>query len=230
MHISDALRSLDRDLRDIFDDRLESLVAYASHAPGVAGAPSLAVVAKLSPADLRACAGKAAEWRERGLATPLILGAREFGRSLDAFPFEFGAILSEHAVVSGRNPFDGLAVHPEDLRRACEIQARGLLIHLREGYIETEGRSDRLTDLIVRSASALGPLLVNVARLAGAAAADAAGAAADIDSRLETNGTFAEIVSSSRGQPLTADAARRIFSGYLGAVERLTNLVDTWKA
>lgn len=230
MHISDAVRSLDRDLRDIFGDRLESLVAYASHAPGDAGTPTLAVVATLSPADLRACAGKAAEWRERGLTTPLILAAREFERSLDAFPFEFGSILSEHAVVSGRNPFKGLAVDSEDLRRACEIQARSLLIHLREGYIETEGRSDRLVDLIARSSSALGPLVVNVARLIGAGPADTAAAAADIDRRLETNGTFREIVSSWGGQSLTSDAARRIFPGYLGAVERLTGMVDTWKA
>jgi hypothetical protein len=229
MLISDAIRSLDRDLRDIFGDRLESVVACAAQTPG-AGASTLAVIADLSAADLRACAAKTAEWRERGLATPLLLGSREFERSLDVFPFEFGAILADHAVVSGRNPFEGLGVSQDDLRWACEAQARGLLIHLREGFIETEGRSDRLVDLLARSASALAPLVMNVARLVGAGAATAAAAAAEIDRRLDANTTLAEIVSSSEGQPLTADTARRIFPGYLAAVERLASLVDTWKA
>jgi hypothetical protein len=229
MHISDAVRTLDRDLRDIFGDRLESVVAYSAGAPGAEGS-TLAVITDLSAADLRACASKAAEWRERRLATPLLLGSREFERSLDVFPFEFGAILAGHAVVSGRDPFAGLQVNREDLRWACEVQARGLLIHLREGFIETEGRSDRLVDLITRSAVALAPLVLNVAELFGAGAQTAAAAAAEIDRRLGANTPLAEIVSSSEGQPLTADAARRIFPGYLAAVERLTALVDTWKA
>ena len=33
----------------------------------------------------------------------------------------------------------GLAVQPADLRRACEVEARGFLLHLREGFIESEG-------------------------------------------------------------------------------------------
>jgi hypothetical protein len=230
MLISDASRSLDRDLRDIFGGRLQSLVAYAPGAAGAVATPTLAVVEGLTAADLRACAAKAAEWRERGLATPLLLAAREFERSLDVFPFEFGAILSDHVVVSGRNPFEGLNIDAGDLRRACEMQARGLLIHLREGYIETEGRSDRLVELLARSSSALGPLVINVARLFGATAADAPSAAVEIDRRLEANTTLAEVVSSHSGQPLTADAARRIFPSYLAAMERLTDMVDTWRA
>jgi hypothetical protein len=229
MHISDAARSLDRDLRDIFRERLESVVVYAPHASRALSTPTLAVVTDLTPADLRACATKASEWRERGLATPLLVSADEFQRSLDAFPFEFGAILADHAVVSGRNPFSGLHVDPEDLRRACEVQARGLLLHLREGFIETEGRSDRLIDLLHRSSSALAPLVANVARLLGGTPANAAVAAADIEKRVGLSNTgLVEIVSSTEGQPLTADAARRIFPGYLSAVNRLTTLVDTW--
>ena len=72
-----------------------------------------------------------------------MLAADEFARSLDAFPFEFSAILADHAVVSGKNPFEGLRVEPADLRRACEVQARGHLLHLRQGYMETRGAATR---------------------------------------------------------------------------------------
>ena len=120
---------------------------------------TLAIVDTLSAGDLRACAGRMAAWHEAGLAAPLLVAAHEFARSLDAFPFEFGAILADHAVVSGASPFDGLSVDPADLRRACEVQARSHLLHLREGYLETRGRADALAVLIVRSAPACAALI-----------------------------------------------------------------------
>src|SRR5436309_1862002 len=153
MHTSEAVAALERDLRSIFGNRLRSLVVYglraqasqgdshgshaahAAHLPARAVAHTLAVVETLSIDDLRACSARVDAWHDGGLATPLVLAAHEFGRSLDAFPFEFGAILADHALVSGSNPFDGLKVQEADLRRACEVQARGHWLHLREGYL-----------------------------------------------------------------------------------------------
>src|SRR3954467_11108612 len=135
MIITDAVRTLDRELRDIFGTRLESLVAYASaDAADATPTATLAIVDNLTADDLRACAGRIAAWHDAGVATPLLLEAQEFDGSLDAFPFEFGTILADHAVVSGRNPFDGLQVDAADLRRACEVQARSHLLHLRQGF------------------------------------------------------------------------------------------------
>jgi hypothetical protein len=213
MPISDAVTTLDRDLRAIFGDRLQSVVAYATadRSPD-APQPTLAVVAALTPADLRASAAKVAAWHEAGLATPLLLEAAEFARSLDAFPFEFGAILADHSLVSGTNPFEGLQVDPADVRRACEVQARSHLLHLREGYIETQGRSDALADLIARSAAPLSALLKGVARLNGLPA---------------PGGVLAEVAALGDG-PLSSDRARRLFPEYLSAVEHLTVEIDRW--
>jgi hypothetical protein len=213
MSIPDAVTALDRDLRDIFGDRLRSVVAYATvdRLPDTPQ-PTLVVVAALTPADLRACAGRVAVWHDSGLATPLILESPEFARSLDAFPFEFGAILADHVIVSGDDPFEGLHVDSADVRRACEVQARSHLLHLREGYIETQGRSDALADLIARSSAPLSALLKSVARLNGGREADA---------------VLAEIASLN-GKPLSSDDARRLFPDYLSAVEHLTNEIDRW--
>lgn len=212
MPISDATTTLDQDLRAIFGDRLQSVVAYASADRGrdVLN-PTLAVVTAITPADLRACADRVAKWHEAGLATPLLLEQPEFARSLDAFPFEFGAILADHTVVSGRNPFEGLRVDQADLRRACEVQARSHLLHLREGYIETRGRSDAVADLIVRSSAPLSALLKNVARLNSHAVDPVLGRVAELG-----NG------------PLSSDEAKRLFPEYLIAIEHLTNEIDRW--
>src|SRR5688500_1538972 len=129
MHIPEAVRTLERDLRDTFGARLHSLVVYRP-ADGDPHTPTPAVRDRLSADDLRACAARVGAWHDAGLATPLLLAAQEFGRSLDAFPFEFGAIIADHALVAGADPFAGLAVDPAHLRHACEVQARSHLLHL----------------------------------------------------------------------------------------------------
>src|SRR5262245_22176161 len=184
MVISDAVRGLERDLRAIFGNRMRSLVTYRDSGATVqAPTPTLAIVEALSIEDLRACAERVESWHEAGLATPLLLRPEEFGRSLDAFPYEFGAILADHAVVAGGNPFEGMRVNPGDLRRACEIQVRSHLLHLREGYVETRGRSDAIAELVIRSLPPLVALLKSIARLEGSPSVDALGAAALVDRR-----------------------------------------------
>jgi hypothetical protein len=216
MIITDAVRALDRELRDIFGERLHSLVAYApAGATDQTPTPTLAIVDNLTADDLRACAARVASWHDAGVATPLLLEAREFDRSLDAFPFEFGAILAEHTLVSGADPFEGLRVDVADMRRACEVQARGHLLHLREAFIETRGRGDALADLILRSAAPLAALLDSVRRLPGAFVEDA---------------TLAHVAQLKAGFPLSSDEARRLFPDYLEGVERLTRSVDQWGA
>ena len=229
MHIPDAVRLLERDLRDIFGTRLQSLVAYRQ-ADGRDESSTLVVVDDLTADDLRACADRVAAWHDAGLTTPLLLAAREFDRSLDAFPIEFGAILADHVVAFGSSPFDGLAVDPSHLRRACEIQARSHLLHLREGYVETRGRGDALADLLLRSAAPFTALITSVARLQRAAdRPDASAAAIAIERTLGLpGGTCTQIMKLSTGGTLPSEAARRMFPGYLDAVERLTHYIDRW--
>jgi hypothetical protein len=229
MDIPDAVQALDRDLRAIFGDRLRSLVVYAAIA-GDDGTSTLAVVDGLSADDLRACVGQVAAWDDAGLGTPLFVATHEFERSLDAFPFEFGAILADHAVVSGADPFAGLRVDPAYLRQACEVQARSHLLHLREGFLETRGRGDALAELMLRSAAPLVALLQSVARLEGMAAAGDT-AAALVEQRTGVpSGSLAGIALLTRRQDLSSDEARRLFPGYLDAVQRLTAFVDRWRA
>lgn len=229
MDIPDAVRSLERDLRDIFKERLLSLVMY--EAVGDDRIDTLAAVDHLSADDLRACAAAVAAWHEAGLATPLVLAANEFGRSLDAFPIEFGAILMRHVVVAGSNPFDGLAVDPAQLRQACEIQARSHLLHLREGFIETRGRSDAVADLVRRSGPALAGLLRSIARLQGGDGAELGSLCAALERDLgAAGGTLDRAAKLSAGSQLTGDEAKRLFPDYLAAVERLTAYVDKWRS
>ncbi len=237
----ESVQTLDRDLRGIFGDRLQSLVTYGQRARATHGgdtdhghrhdaAPvrTLAVIASMTPQDLRAAAARVGAWHDAGLATPLLIVAREFERSLDAFPLEFGAILADHAVVSGPNPFASLAVDPADVRRACEVQARSHLLHLREGYLETRGRADALADLIEKSAAAFAALVASVARLDGHAGGDAASAARHVERLLEVPGSVTDITRHAGGQDISSADAEKLFPPYLAAVEKLVAHVDGW--
>jgi hypothetical protein len=230
MDITDAVRALARDLGQIFGARLRSVVMYNPVA-GMAeeGTPTLAVVEGLSPGDLRACVDRVPAWQDAGLATPLLMKEREFARSLDAFPFEFGAILAHHVVVSGQDPFDGLAVSAAHLRQACEVQARSHLLHLREGYLETHGRGDRIADLIVRSAKPLSALLTSVVRLQGSEH-DGIEAARLVEQRVGLPpDSLAAVARLASGGTLPPDDARRVLPAYLEALEQLTQYIDQWR-
>jgi hypothetical protein len=251
MSIPDAVQTLQRDLASIFGARLHSLIIYGpraresregAHAPDPHGhrdshhhahaqpAPiqTMAVVDALSGDDLRACAARVTGWHDEGLATPLMVVAAELDRSLDSFPLEFGAIQSDHVVVSGTSPFASMTVDPADVRRACEHQARSHLLHLREGFLETRGRADALAVLIVSSAAPFAALITGLARLEGHTAQDAAAAGRHAERTLGLTGAIADVVQLVGVQEITSADALRLFPPYLAAVEKLVRYVDGW--
>ena len=243
MVISDAVQTLERELREVFAGRLQSLVLYGqrqhqhaqgdhahtAHGPDAPVTRTLAIVDSMTADDLRACAGHVDAWHAAGLATPLLIAAHEFERSLDVFPLEFGAILADHTIVAGANPFASLAVDAADLRRACEVQARSHLLHLREGYLETRGHAGALAVLIVQSAAAFAALVTSIARLEGHVTDDAASAARHVERVLGTSGSaVAEVVKLAGAHDIPSADAERLFAPYLDAVERIVRYVDGW--
>jgi hypothetical protein len=248
MAIPDAAHLVDRELREIFGPRLQSLIVYGGpsgeHAkPGAHGhaetpTRTMAVVERMTREDLHACAGRVAAWHAHGLATPLLVAAHEFDRSLDAFPLEFGAILADHVVVSGANPFAASRLDPADVRRACEVQARSHLLHLREGYLETRGRADALSLLILQSAPAFAALVSSIARLEGRADGNPAAAARHVErvvgdagaDAAPQQGAISRVVELAGAHDLASADAEQLLPPYLDAIERIVSYVDGWSA
>ena len=227
--------SLANDFRTIVADRLRAVVVFGSHAGDDHGAASdepvrtLVVIDGLGFTDLEACARRLTAWRRHGLATPLVIAKDEFARSLDAFPVEFGAILARHAMVAGASPFEGLAVGLDDLRRACEVQARSHLLHLREGYLETGGQPAAIHDLVTRSAAPLLTLLLNIARIDGISATSAGALSAYAERTIGPAPALGEVLALAGGTMAAGDTAR-LYPAYLDAVERMVAYVDRWRS
>src|SRR5258708_12926351 len=159
-----AIDVLARDLDDIFGARLRSLVAYPGH-HGDGSVHSCAIVDGLGFRDLVACLPQTEGWHQRGIAVPLMLASGELERTFDVFPLEYSAILAHYQVVRGADPFKGMSVPAEDVRRATEGQVKSHLIHLREAFLESHGETTRIARLIASSAAPLRALLTNIARL-----------------------------------------------------------------
>jgi len=217
------------DLQQIFSDRLEAFVAHGR--PDESPAPSLAIVRSVTADDLAACAARASSWDRSGSATPLILSRDEFAGSLDAFPIEFGEIIDTHRPLFGADPFAGLSIRPDDLRRACEVQVKSHLLHLRENYIECGARPSAVASLVADSAPGFAALLRRLASLDGmpsqtaAQLGEYAAARPGLDPRVV--GNLIAIMASGSGAGVDAV---RLFPAYLAAVEQLARFIDGWKS
>jgi hypothetical protein len=209
-----AFDTLTRDLRRIFDRRLASLIAYGEG--DADGVHTLALVDQLTFGDLAKCVPLTSGWHRLGLATPLMLTADEFRRSLDVFPLEYGDIIAHHVVLSGSDPFTPLVVAEADLRRGCERQVKSHLIHLREGFLETGGNPADVAELLAASAAPLRKLLAHLESLEPGAAARA-GLGSDL---------IREIAAAA--DATIADPSA-LLARYLTAVERLWQYVDAWR-
>jgi len=220
------------DLQSVFGDRLGSVVAYGAAIEGDAAAPlaCLVLVSSLTVADLEGCARKASHWERAAIATPLLLPTDEFRRSLDAFPLEYGEIVRAHVRVFGPDPFDGVVIARDDLRRACEAQIKSHLVHLREGFIEAGGRPTAVGRLVAASAPAFVALLRNVAGLNGVHTSDRMEAtrggarAAGVPEAI-----VSEMIALERPSTIPTTDPARLFPDYLTAVEQLARAVDTWR-
>jgi hypothetical protein len=217
------------DLQNIFGDRLLAVVAYGQ--PGATPAPSLALVRTVTATDLERCASHAAAWQRAGCATPLLLTPEEFAGSLDAFPIEYGEILDTRRLVHGVDPFAGLSIKTEDVRREIETLVKSHLVHLRENFIECRGRQVDITALVTEAAPAFALLLRRLARFDGFPA----------DSNSDLNSyavarplldprTVGDLLALAQQRSAAGVDGVRLYPAYLNAVEQLWQFIDRWKS
>lgn len=223
-----AVRPVLDDLQRIFSDRLMAVVVYGWRRS--APVPTLVLVSSLTSDDLSACAALVGRWHRAGAATPLLQTRTEFARSLDAFPIEYGEILEHHEVLFGHDPFEGLAIGRDDLRRACEVQVKSHLLHLREDYVESGGRHADIDALVRESAPGFSAVLRQLARLDEAPGLGRPDLIAWAHSRVDLESrVVGDLLALADSEGSEGIDAVRLFPQYLGTMERLAEFVDRWR-
>ncbi len=227
-----AIDALARDLDETFGPRLHSLVAYpGNQADG--SVHSCAIVDNLVFRDLVACLPTTENWHQRGVAVPLMLATGELERTVDIFPLEYASILADYVVVRGGDPFKGMAIALEDIRRATEGQAKSHLIHLREAFLESHGETTRIARLIASSAAPLRALLTHISRLVESTAGplpDEA-LAAMVERRMGVPAaTVREVLKSSSGGHSAIPDPSALLAHYVDAAQKIWQFVDGWRS
>ena len=150
---------LTQDYLKIFGSELVSLIVYGSAAAGsyVKGKSDINLLIVLTNAGknkLDEAFEKVKYWKKRKVATPLVMTKEFIETSLDSYPIEFLNMKNSHILVYGENVLTNIAFKPEDLRLQIEREIKGKIILLTQGYLETEGSSRALRQLIRNSFTA----------------------------------------------------------------------------
>jgi len=214
--------------------RLVSLLLYGSAASGtqVSGRSDVNTLLICDATDeglFAALDPALAPWVRAGHPAPLILAEREWRESADAFAIEYEEIRHAHRVLAGRDPWVGISVRREDLRRQLESELMGKLVRLRQAYAAFRGDPRRLTQVIAASTAGVLTMLRTALRLAGRTAPAApedlvrqAGAVIGFGPE-----SLDDVVAHVRGRRRLALAARDPrAAAYLAAVVRTAEFVN----
>ena len=140
-------------LKSAFGVELKSVFLYGSGAsggyvPGKSDLNFLVIVTDEGMKNLRRLHNVVGGWKKRGVATPLIMTKAFLDNALDVYPIEFLTMKEHHVRVYGEEVLSRLSFDRTCLRLQLEREIKGKLIHLRQGYLESEGQAKKLRDLI----------------------------------------------------------------------------------
>ena len=214
--------------------RLVSLLLYGStargtHVPKRSDVNTLLICDRVDEALFDVLAPLMRDWRRAGHSPPLIFTEREWQTSADAFAIEYEDMREAHRVLAGRDPWVGITVQRDHVRRQLEHELMGKLVRLRQAYAALYGDPKQLARVIVGSAGGFFTMLRAVLRFAGRPAP--ASPAELVRSAAALIGFPAEglapLVHHAMGGPMPRLAkGDPLAAAYLGAVARTAEYVN----
>jgi hypothetical protein len=141
------------DFRKIFGDDLLSIILYGSGAthdyvPGKSDLNFLVVLSEKGIEKLQQVSDTVHRWKKRNVATPLFITKSFIAGSLDSYPIEFLNMKRNHTLVFGEDALSALSFDPEHIRLQLERELKGKILHLQTRFVETEGKTKRIRELI----------------------------------------------------------------------------------
>ena len=222
------------DYRTIFGEDLISIILYGSGAgedyiPGKSDLNFLIVLTERGIDGLDRVMEAVGRWRKRNVAIPLFMTRDYLTGALDAYPIEFLNMKRSYRVVTGEDILAPIVFEPCNIRLQLERELRGKLIHLRSGYLATEGKPKKIRELIGASLTAFVSLFSALLCLKDLAIPKrksdviaAAGAAFGFDAAVFLK---CEEIKRERNHFSSAEVSA-VFRDYLKEVNCLCELID----
>jgi hypothetical protein len=222
------------DYQQIFGVHLLSIVLFGSGAgedyiPGKSDLNFLIILTDQGVERLDRVLERVARWRKRNVAIPLFMTRTYLDGSQDAFPIELLNMKRHYVLVSGEDILAKLAFDRRYIRLQLERELRGKLLHLRSGYLATEGNARKIRALITLSLTAFTSLFGAMLYLKNMEIPHgkreiitAAGKAFGIDAPI-----FLKCEEIRRKTDrLSKDGIREVFQAYMKEVSRLCDQID----
>ncbi len=146
-------------VQNVFGKELLSVILYGSsvtpdYHPKTSDFNFLVVLTPDGIAQIRKVQRVAGWWMRHRIHFPMFMTKEFIASSTDSYPVEFFNMKEAYEVLAGEDVLKGLTLPSRDLRLQCERELKGKLLHLRQGYVFTLGKSRRIRALINQSLSA----------------------------------------------------------------------------
>ena len=144
------------DYQEIFGGELLSIVLYGSAArgeyiPRKSDINFMIMLTDRGMSLLQKALPLVGKWKKCAVAIPLYITDIYLKTSIDVFPVEFFNIKAHYKLVYGQDFIKVLEIDKKDLRRECEREIKGKLLHLRQGYFTSLAERKKLQKLFAVS-------------------------------------------------------------------------------
>jgi len=149
----DIFPAITADCKAVFGAELLSIILYGSGAgadylPGKSDLNFMITLTERGMESLENAMDMVKKWRKSAVALPLFLTGSYIYGSLDSYPIEFLNIKSRYRLVYGEDLLAPLSFDHKHIRLQIERELRGKLLHLRGGWLATEGKPKKIRELI----------------------------------------------------------------------------------
>lgn len=220
--------------KNIYGDNLISVILYGSAAgddynPGKSDLNFLIVLSEEMIDQLDKAIQTVSRWKKKNVAVPLFMTKAYIESSLDSYPLEFLNMRRRYILVYGEDVLKDISIGVNHVRLQCEREIKGKLLLLREGFLRTEGKKRRITELISASITAFVSIFSGILYIKdieipetrrGILHAVAKEVPVDVD-------IFTECMDVKEGKRDYSSAeTNNLFKGYLCEIRKLWEFVD----
>ncbi|MFA4888684.1 MAG: hypothetical protein WC628_03820 [Candidatus Omnitrophota bacterium] len=164
-----AVAVLAKNLQEIYQENLVSIIAYGSAVSGgfIPKRSHVDLLLILKDASLESLK-KAHELAKKNAFCHMLFFDEEFiARSLDTFPIEFLDIKERYLVLSGKDILQDKVIETANLRFQCEAELKEKLIALKQQYIKICRDHKAMRQLLLVSFQSILHILKSALRLTG---------------------------------------------------------------
>jgi predicted nucleotidyltransferase len=221
----------------IHDKSIESVFVYGSAASGeyirgVSDINSAVIFSRLGREELKKSLKIVNKGIRKKINTPLFLTKEHIMTSIDTFPIEFSEMKENHVLIFGEDILSDLQIDMSHIRFVCEEQLKGMLIRIRQAYLEIGLRKKGIEALLKESFSSLMPVFRSLLRLKGlkppldkAETIETMGQAFDIDTGI----LLAILADKRKDSRIKARDMESCLFGYTETLASLGNMVDKFR-